>query len=81
MEVDLVLDQMAAANRAVAALDEQLRVLLGVTDLLRVMGHEVASRELQRTLMRSIRVLQVLRDELVCLEVIENFVKRCQPLS
>lgn len=78
MESDLLLGQVAAANRAVAALDENLRVLLAVTDLLRVMGHEVARREMQRALMRALQVLQVLRNELVCLEVVEDFVKRYQ---
>jgi hypothetical protein len=78
MESVLVFDQVAAANRAVVALDENLRVLLAVSDLLRVMGHDVASREMQRALMRALHVLQVLRDELACLEVVEDFVKRSQ---
>lgn len=81
MESDLVLGQVAAANRAFAALDEHLRVLLAVTDVLRVMGHEVASRELQHALMRAIQVLQVVRHELACLEIVENFIKRCQLTS
>lgn len=81
VETELVLSQVAAASRAVIVLDEHLRVLLGVTDLLRVMGHEAESRETQRALMRAVRVLRLLQDELVCLHVVENLVKRCRLLS
>lgn len=77
MESDLVLGQVVmTASRAFAALDEHLRVLLAVTDLLRVMGHEVASRELQRALMRAIQVVQVVRHELVYLEVVANYIQK-----
>jgi len=81
MEPDLVLAELAAANRAVVALHEHLRVLLGVADLLRAIGHELVSRDIQASLMRAIRVASSLRDELACLEAVENLVKRRQQPS
>jgi hypothetical protein len=67
MQTDSVPGQVAAANRAAAALDERLRVLLAFADLLRVMGHEVASREMERVVMRSLRMLEAVRMQLLSL--------------
>lgn len=77
LQIDLVSTSVAAASDAATALDEHLRVLLGAADLFRALGHEVASREMQRALLRALHVLHALQDELVCLELIENVVKRC----
>lgn len=76
MRLDLVSVSVEGAIAAAAALDEHLRILLGTADLFRVLGHETASREMERTLGRALNVVHVLRDELVCLEAIESFIAR-----
>jgi hypothetical protein len=60
----------------VTALEEYLAMLLGVTDVLARQRYEVASGELRRALERSIRALRVLREELVMIEVIEQYLER-----
>jgi hypothetical protein len=62
----------------VTALEQYLAMLLGVTDVLAQQRYEVASGELRRALERSIRALRVLREELVMIEVIEQYLERQQ---
>ncbi|MGN6111069.1 MAG: hypothetical protein ACTHU0_38585 [Kofleriaceae bacterium] len=76
MQIDLVSVSVSGARAAAAALDEHLRVLLGAAGLFRALGHETAGREMERAVARALNVVHVLRDELVCLEVIENFITR-----
>jgi hypothetical protein len=64
---------------SVTALEQYLSMLLGVTDVLAQQGHDIASVELRRALERSIRALRVLREELVMIDVIEQYLERQQP--
>ncbi len=78
MRLDLVSVSVSGATAAATTLEEHLRILLGAADLFQALGHETASSEMKRAISRAIHVLHVLQDELVCLVVVENFVKRNQ---
>lgn len=62
------------AVQAVAALEQYLTMLLSMADVLGSQGVPIAGQELRRALDRATRALQALSDELVAIEVIEQYV-------
>lgn len=66
-------DRRARAVEAVCALADHLMALLGLVDLIAAKGHEVPARELRRALMRATTALNVLREELMHVEIVEQF--------
>lgn len=70
----LASSHVRSAVEALVALDEHLTCLLGYTDLLAALGNEIASSDMRCCLMRAITALRALREEVLCLQIVERMI-------
>lgn len=75
MIADDIGDKRSRAANALSALVEHLMSLLACVDLLAAEGHDAAAREVRRSLMRATTCLHALREELVTIEIVENYLR------
>lgn len=75
----MIADDVCATRSRVAdaleALMEHLMSLLACADLLAIEGHDVTAHEVRRSLMRATTCLHALREELVTIEIVENYLR------
>lgn len=75
----MIVDDICATRSRVAdaleTLIEHLMTLMGCADLLAAGGHDVTAREVRRSLMRAMTCLHALREELVTIEIVENYLR------
>lgn len=71
-----MIEDVASARRsatdAVTTLQAHLELLLACADVLASHGAMVPSRELQRTVMRALVAVRMMREDLLCIEIIER---------